>query len=156
MELILMYSRESKKKMYFERISAKGNETDFTTHFNAIEEIKKGNRPEYLSQKQYEDSAIEIIEKDFNEDELIKGILEDLASEEVAVLRFYGVIWEVSRKDNKTEKMYIFNSSFEDEDFINKQERVIDELMEKVDQESIFLLFGGLYRLSNDRIGMYK
>ena len=55
MELILMYSRESKKKMYFERISAKGNETDFTTHFNAIEEIKKGNRPEYLSQKQYED-----------------------------------------------------------------------------------------------------
>lgn len=151
-----MYSRESKKKMYFERISDKGNETDFITHFNAIEEIKKGNRPEYLSQKQYEDSAIEIIEKDFNEDKLIKGILEDLDSEEVAVLRFYGVIWEVSRKDNKTEKMYIFNSSFDDEDFINKQERVIDELMEKVDQESIFLLFGGLYRLSNDRIGMYK
>ena len=54
-----MYSRESKKKMYFERISAKGNETDFTTHFNAIEEIKKGNRPQYLSQKQYEDSTIE-------------------------------------------------------------------------------------------------
>lgn len=156
MELILMYSRESKKKMYFERISDKGNETDFTTHFNAIEEIKKGNRPEYLSQKQYEDSAIEIIEKDFNEDELIKGILEDLASEEVAVLRFYGVIWEVSRKDNKTEKMYVFNSSFEDEEFINKQERVIDELMGKVDQKSVFLLFGGLYRLSNDRIGMYK
>ena len=156
MELILMYSRESKKKMYFERISAKGNETDFTTHFNAIEEIKKGNRPQYLSQKQYEDSTIEIIEKDFNEDELIKGILEDLASEEVVVLRFYGVIWEVSRKDNKTEKMYVFNSSFEDEEFINKQERVIDELMEKVNQESIFLLFGGMYRLSNDRIGMYK
>lgn len=151
-----MYSRESKKKMYFERISAKGNETDFTTHFNAIDEIKKGNRPQYLSQKQYADSAIEIIEKDFNEDELIKGILEDLTSEEVAVLRFYGVIWEVSRKDNKTEKMYIFNSSFDDENFINKQERVIDELMEKVGQESIFLLFGGLYRLSNDRIGMYK
>ena len=62
-----MESRENKKEMYFERISTKGNETDFTTHFNAIEEIKKGNRPEYLSQKQYEDSAIEIIEKDFND-----------------------------------------------------------------------------------------
>ena len=142
--------------MYFYIIFSIGNYTDFTTHFNAFEEIKKGNRPQYLSQKQYEDSTIEIIEKDFNEDELIKVILEDLASEEVAVLRFYGVIWEVSRKDNKTEKMYIFNSSFEDEEFINKQERVIDELMEKVNQESIFLLFGGLYRLSNDRIGMYK
>lgn len=151
-----MESRENKKEMYFERISTKGNESDFTTHFDAIEEIKKGNRPKYLCEKHYENSAIEIIEKDFNEDELIKGILEDLASEEVAVLRFYGVIWEVSRKDNKTEKMYIFNSSFEDEDFINKQERIIDELMGKVDQKSVFLLFGGLYRLSNDRIGMYK
>lgn len=151
-----MESRENKKEMYFERISTKGNESDFTTHFDAIEEIKKGNRPKYLCEKHYENSAIEIVNEDFSKEELIDSILDDLASEEVAVLRFYGVIWEVSRKDNKTEKMYIFNSSFEDEDFINKQERVIDELMEKVDQKSIFLLFGGLYRLSNDRIGMYK
>ncbi|WP_303295298.1 hypothetical protein [Methanobrevibacter woesei] len=36
----MMYSRESKKKMYFERISAKGNETDFTTLMQ-LKKLKK-------------------------------------------------------------------------------------------------------------------
>ena len=151
-----MESRENKKEMYFERISTKGNESDFTTHFDAIEEIKKGNRPKYLCEKHYENSAIEIINEDFSKEELIASILDDLASEEVAILRFYGAVWEVSRKDSQTEKIYIFNTSFENEDFIARQKEVVEEIMKKINEDEVFLLFAGLYRLSDDRIGMYK
>lgn len=151
-----MESRENKKELYFERISTKGNESDFTTHFNAVEEIKKGNRPQYLCEKHYENSAIEIINEDFSKEELIASILEDLASEDAAVLRFYGAVWEVSRRDSQTEKIYIFNTSFENEEFISRQKEVVEEIMKNINGDEFFLLFGGLYRLSDDRIGMYK
>lgn len=151
-----MESRENKKELYFERISTKGNESDFTTHFNAVEEIKKGNRPQYLCEKHYGNSAIEIINEDFSKEELIASILDDLASEDAAVLRFYGAVWEVSRKDSQTEKIYIFNTSFENEEFISRQKEVVEEIMKNINEDEVFLLFGGLYRLSDDRIGMYK